>query len=146
MHLANHNSQHKMARRQETNVEGMKKVLSMEVDGDTESEYRIQVNSQVKYVVVEPGVYNFDKILSFPPALLANLQPLPPGNWTSMNVARSADGTPTCTISSKPLEAVTRIWHPKMIDVLGLKETGRFGARARIVEWEGWECQMESRV
>ncbi|XMA20651.1 hypothetical protein WAI453_013442 [Rhynchosporium graminicola] len=56
-----------------------------------------------------------------------------------MNVARSPDGTPTGTISSKPLEAVTRIWHPRTFDVLGLKETGRFGARVRIVEWEGRE-------
>jgi len=111
----------------------------MEVDDNTESEYRIQVNNQVKYIVVQPGVYDFDEILSFPPALLENLPPFPPGNWTSMNVARSSNGTATCTVSSKPLEAVARIWHPEMIDVLGLKERGRFGARVRIVEWEGRE-------
>lgn len=128
MHLAHHNSQHKMARQQDTNVEGIKKVLSMEVDGDTESEYRIQVNNQVKYIVVQPGVYDFDEILSFPP-----------GNWTSMNVTRSAGGTPTYTISSKPLEAVTRIWHPKIVNILGLKETSRLGARVRIIEWQGRE-------
>ena len=112
----------------------------MEIDGDKESEYRIQVNNQVKYIVVQPDVYDFDEILSFPPALLENLPPFPPGNWTSMNVARSAWGTLTCTISSKSLEAVTRSWHPKMFDVLGLKETGRFGARVRIVAWEGREA------
>jgi hypothetical protein len=111
-----------MARQQETNVNVMKKVLSIKADGDIESEYRIQVNSQVKYVLVQPGVYDFDEILSFSPALLENLPPFPPGNWTSMNVARSRDGTLTCTASSKPLEAVTRIWHPKLFDVLGLKE------------------------
>jgi hypothetical protein len=141
-----------MARQQETNAEGMKKVLSMEVDGVKESEYRIQVNDQVKYIVVQPGVYDFDEILSFPPALLENLPPFPPGNWTSMNVAPRADGTLTCTISSKPLEAVTRIWHPKMFDVLGLKDTGRFGARVRIVESlaisprtdESWACLLRS--
>ena len=27
-----------------------------------------------------------------------------------------------------------------MFDVLGLKETGRFGARVRIVDWEGREA------
>jgi hypothetical protein len=64
-----------MARQQETNAEGMKKVLSMEVDGDKESEYRIQVNNQVKYIVVQPGVYDFDEILSFPPALLEIFRP-----------------------------------------------------------------------
>jgi hypothetical protein len=124
-----------MARQQETNVEGMK-VLSMEVDGDTESEYRIQVNNQVKYIVVQPGIYDFDEIL-FPTCSTRKSSALPTGNWTSMNVARSAWGTLTCTISSKSLEAVTRSWHPKMFDVLGLKETGRFGARVRIVGWEG---------
>jgi len=46
----------------------------MEDDGDTESEYRIQVNSQVKYIVVQPGVYDLDDILSFPPALLEKLE------------------------------------------------------------------------
>jgi hypothetical protein len=96
-----------MARQQETNVKGMK-VLSMEVDGDTESEYRIQVNNQVKYVVVQPGVYDFDEYYLFPPALLENLPPFPSGNWISMNVTRSVDGILTCTISSRPLEAVTR--------------------------------------
>jgi len=134
MHLTYHN-----ARQQETNVEGVKKVLSVGVDGDTESEYRIQVNNQVKYIVVQPGIYDFDEILSFPPALLENLPPCPPGNWTSMNIARSADGTPICTISSKLLEALARIWHPKMVDVLKLKEMGHFGARVCIVEWEGRE-------
>jgi hypothetical protein len=128
-----------MARQQDTNVEGIKKVLSMEVDGDTESEYMIQVNNQVKYIVVQPGVYDFDEILSFPPALLENLPSFPPGNWTSMNVTRSAGGTPTYTISSKPLEAVTRIWHPKIVNILGLKETSRLGARVRIIEWQGRE-------
>ena len=39
----------------------------------------------------------------------------------------------------KPLEAVTRIWHPKIFDVLRLKETGRFGACVRIVESDGRE-------
>ena len=111
----------------------------MEVDGDTESKYRIQVNNQVKYIIVQPGVYDFDEILSFPPVLLENLPPLPSGSWTAMNVARSDNGTLIGTTSSKSLEAVTRIWHPERIDVLGLKETGRFGARVRIVEWEGRE-------
>lgn len=41
-------------------------VLSMEADADTASEYRIQINNQVKVVVVQPGVYGFDEILSFP--------------------------------------------------------------------------------
>lgn len=128
-----------MVRQPKNNLKGMRKVLSMEVDVDTASEYGIQLNNQVKYIVVQPGVYDFDEILSFPPALLENLPNFPPGNWTSMTVSRSANGTPTYTICSRPLEAVTRIWHPKMVDILGLKETGHFGARVRVVEWEGRE-------
>ncbi|PVH88873.1 alpha-galactosidase A [Cadophora sp. DSE1049] len=119
--------------------QAVRKVLSMEVDGDTESEYRIQVNDQVKYVVVQPGVYDLDDVLSFPPALLSSLPPFPPGNWTSMNVYHGADGKPTYTVSSAPLKAVTRIWHPELIDILGLQETGRFGARVRLVERDGHE-------
>lgn len=125
--------------RVESDLQEMRKVLSMEVDGGTESEYRIQVNNQVKYIVVQPGLYDLDEVLSFPPALLENLPTFPPGNWTSMNVARGADGTPTRTTCSRPLAAVTRIWHPEKIDVLGLKETERFGARVRIFDWEGRE-------
>ncbi len=84
--------------------------------------------------MIQPSFCNFDEILSFLPAFIENLPPFLPGNWTSMNVARGADGTPTCTIASKPFEAVTRIWHPKMVGVFGFKETGRFGAHVRIVE------------
>jgi hypothetical protein len=67
-----------MARQQETNVEGMKKVLSLEVDGDTESEDRIQVNNQVKYIVVQPGIYDFDDIL-FPTCSTQKSSALPTG-------------------------------------------------------------------
>ncbi|KAH7336266.1 alpha-galactosidase A [Rhexocercosporidium sp. MPI-PUGE-AT-0058] len=117
----------------------LRRVLSMEVDADTESEYRIQVNDQVKYVVVQPGVYDFDEVLSFPPALLKNLPPFPSGNWTSMNVSRDKDGAPVYIVSSTPLKAVTRVWHPELVDILSLRETGRFGARVRIVEKGGRE-------
>ena len=69
----------------------------MEVDGDTESKYRI--NNQRKYIVVQPGVDDLEEILSFLPALFENLPPFPPGNWKSMNVTRSPDGTPICTVT-----------------------------------------------
>ncbi|KAK0109665.1 hypothetical protein ONS95_002346 [Cadophora gregata] len=97
--------------------------MDVDVDGDTESEYRIQVNDQVKYVVVQPGIYDLDDVLSFPPALLDSLPPFPPGHWTSLKVYLGTDGKPTYTTSSSPLK----------------EETGRFGASVRLVERDGQE-------
>jgi len=52
----------------------------MDVDDSnvSESEYRILLGDQVKYILVDPGTYNSD-ILSFPPDLLGQLPELPSG-------------------------------------------------------------------
>jgi hypothetical protein len=106
----------------------------MEAHRDAKSHYRIQVYNQVKYVVVEPGIYdNNIEVLYFGPDLLENLPPFPPGNWTLVNVARGKDGTLSYTVSSKVFEGVTNIWHPKVIEVLELKQKGRFDFGVHIV-------------
>jgi len=76
-----------------------------------------------------------------------------------MNIAHGADGSPTCTDSSKPWDRHQNM-APENIDVLRLKETGRFGVHVCIVEQEGievvakivrlhfeiWRVENETRV
>lgn len=49
-------------------------ILSMEVDDDDsfESEYRLRIESQVKYLIISPGTFDRDT-LSFPIQSLPNL-------------------------------------------------------------------------
>ncbi|KAH9224879.1 hypothetical protein DL95DRAFT_378525 [Leptodontidium sp. 2 PMI_412] len=111
-------------------------VLSMYVDDQDDSDYRIQVDNRVRYVSVKPKVYDYSDILCFPPLLIDNLPPFPAGDWTTMTVGRDEHGSLTRSISFKPLAAVTTVWHPKQIDVLSLRRVRRFNLRTYEVEWE----------
>ncbi|OJA14009.1 hypothetical protein AZE42_11909 [Rhizopogon vesiculosus] len=59
-----------------------------------DSHFRMRVGKQVKYIAIEPGIFPVD-VLSFPPDLLAQLPPLPAGDWVQARVARDVDGNPT---------------------------------------------------
>lgn len=62
-------------------------ILSMEVDDEDsfESEYRLQIGNQVKYLVVSPGTFDRDT-LSFP---VPSLPRLPcQEKWTVANISR----------------------------------------------------------
>jgi hypothetical protein len=112
-------------------------VLSMYVDDQEDSEYRIQVDDRVRYISVKPKVYDYSDILCFPPLLIDNLPPFPPGDWTTMTVGRDDRGSLTRSISFKPLAAVMTLWHPKQIDILTISRVRRFNLRTYEVEWEG---------
>ena len=112
-------------------------MLSMYVDDQEESDYRIQVDDRVRYISVKPNVYDYSDILCFPPLLIDNLPPFPAGDWTTMTVDRDSHGALTRSMSFAPLAAVTSIWHPRMVDILSLKRVKRFNVRTYEVEWEG---------
>ena len=112
-------------------------VLSMYVDDQEDSDYRIQVDDRVRYISIKPNVYDYSDVLCFPPMLIDNLPPLPPGDWTTMTVGRDERGSLTRSISFNPLASVTTLWHQKRIDVLALRPVGRFNLRTYEVEWEG---------
>ncbi|KAL3418431.1 alpha-galactosidase A [Phlyctema vagabunda] len=111
-------------------------VLSMYVDEEEDSDYRIQVDGRVRYVSVKPGVYDYEDILCFPPLLIDNLPPFPAGDWITMTVGRDDHGSLTRSISFEPLAAVMTIWHPKQIDISTLDRVERFNPRTYEVEWE----------
>ncbi|KAL5349769.1 hypothetical protein ACLOAV_004801 [Pseudogymnoascus australis] len=94
----------------------------MEVDDEDscESEYRLQIGNEVKYLVINPSTYDRDT-LSFP---LADLPPLQySATWTVANISRSPTGTLRTTLSTRKLAGVKSLWHPTTIDYFGLEKT-----------------------
>lgn len=68
------------------------KIISMEADDEDsyESEYRLQIGIQVKYLIINPRTYDRDT-LSFP---LASLHPLQyDAIWTVAHISRSPSST-----------------------------------------------------
>ncbi|KAI1460636.1 alpha-galactosidase A [Annulohypoxylon moriforme] len=105
-------------------------ILSMEVDDENsyESEYRLRVGNQVKYLVVAPGTFDRDT-LSLP---LQSLPPLPyDEEWTVANISR--DKTSGClktSLSNRTLAGVKCQWHPTKVDCLQLERTKQLTATA----------------
>ncbi|KAI0799442.1 alpha-galactosidase A [Xylaria sp. FL0064] len=105
-------------------------ILSMEVDDDDsfESEYRLEIGNQVKYLVISPETFDRDT-LSFP------LQPLPhlPYNeeWTVANISRDkTSGDLKTSISNRTLAGVKCQWHHTRVDCLELEKTKQLTAMA----------------
>jgi hypothetical protein len=105
-------------------------ILSMEVDDDDscESEYRLQIGNQVKYLVVAPGTFDRDT-LSFP------LQALPDlpyhEEWTVANISRDkANGELKFSLLNRTLAGVKCQWHPARVDCLDLQKTKLLTAMA----------------
>lgn len=103
----------------------------MEVDDDdsVESEYRVQIGNQVKYLVVSPKTFDRDT-LSFPVPSLPDL-PRNDEEWTVARISRDASsGDLKTSVSNKTLAGVECRWHPTQIDCLELKKTEQLTAMA----------------
>lgn len=104
-------------------------VLSMDVDEDDscESEYRVQIGSEVKYLVISPGT--FDRAtLSFP---VPSLPPLPGSEWTIAHISRNETSRDLqITVSNRVLPGVKNQWHPCVINCLDLKKVNQLTAMA----------------
>ncbi|KAK4163130.1 cyclin f-box [Cladorrhinum sp. PSN259] len=98
-------------------------ILSMEVDDDDslESEYRLRIGNQVKYLVISPGTFDRDT-LSFP---LQSLPPLPYSEeWTVATISRDkTSGDLETSISNRTLPGVKCQWHDIKVDCLVLDKT-----------------------
>ncbi|KAI0394805.1 alpha-galactosidase A [Xylariaceae sp. FL0594] len=105
-------------------------ILSMEVDDDDswESEYRLQIGSSVKYLVIAPGTFERD-ILSFP---LQSLPRLPyDEEWTVASISRDkTSGDLRTSLSNRALAGVQCRWHHARVDCLELVRTKQLTARA----------------
>lgn len=106
-------------------------ILSMEVDveDEDESEYRLLVGKQVKYLKIVPGTLEQD-VLSFP---IASLPPLlfSDLSWTVAHISRHpVTGKLNTLFSHQNLAAVENVWHTTRIDVLDLDKTVQLTAAA----------------
>ncbi|KAL1877377.1 hypothetical protein VTK73DRAFT_8672 [Phialemonium thermophilum] len=105
-------------------------ILSMEVDDDDtfESEYRLRVGDQVKYLIISPKTFDRNT-LSFPVHSLPHL----PYNedWTVALISRDHDtGSLKTQLLKRPLAGVRCQWHQTRVDVLKLQRTRQLTAKA----------------
>lgn len=105
-------------------------ILSMEVDDDDayESEYRVQVESQVKYLIISPGTFDRDT-LSLP---IDSLPPLPYNeNWTVAHISRDKSSNDLkYSLSDRKLAGIKDQWHHLSVDCLSLHKTKQLTAMA----------------
>jgi len=105
-------------------------VLSMEVDDEDsfESEYRLRIGNQVKYIIIYPKTFDRDT-LSFP---IQSLPSLPwYDEWTVAQISRDeTSGDLRTSISNRPLAGVKCRWHQTLVDCLELERTKLLTASA----------------
>ncbi|KAF2651898.1 hypothetical protein K491DRAFT_681772 [Lophiostoma macrostomum CBS 122681] len=105
-------------------------ILSMEVDDDDsfESEYRLQIGNQVKYLVISPRTFDRDT-LSFP---FQSLPRLPYNDErTVVHISRDeTSGDLKTSISNRTLAGARCQWHHTRVDCLELEKTKQLTAMA----------------
>ncbi|TAQ85417.1 hypothetical protein B7494_g6271 [Chlorociboria aeruginascens] len=102
----------------------------MEVDDDDsfESEYRLRIGNQVKYLGISPGTFDRDT-LSFPLQFLPHL----PYNeeWIVANVSQDKTSSDLKTpLSNRTLAGVKCQWHHARVDCQELEKTKQLTAMA----------------
>lgn len=103
-------------------------ILSMEVDDENsfESEYRVRVGNQIKYLVIAPGTFDRDT-LSFP---IQSLSSLPyDKEWTVAHIARDETSSQLrISTSNRTLAGVKCQWHHTRVNCLDLEKTKQLTA------------------
>lgn len=117
-------------------------VLSMDVNylgnpAASASYYRILIDGQyIRYIHIDPDVYGQD-VVEFPPLLLERLPPLPSHlNWNITHITRSPTGEINASSRREESREVTRLWHPKLVDILSLKMINQRTTRVSEVVYE----------
>lgn len=118
-----------MSEAQTTSPSMQPAILSMEVDDDDsfESEYRLQIGTKVKYLIISPRTFDRDT-LSFP---IQSLPYLPyDEEWTVAHLSRDENngGLKTLLLNRK-LAGVGCQWHATRVNCLDLKRTVQLTAR-----------------
>ncbi|KAH2761566.1 hypothetical protein KXW10_000388 [Aspergillus fumigatus] len=97
-------------------------VLQAEVDENDQSFFRLRVDGRaIKYLTVEPGLYNAED-MCFGPSLLSILPSFPPGDWNDGLVARDTNsGQPFFARASRTqFPSVRHRWHGIYVDYLDI--------------------------
>ena len=93
-------------------------ILSMEVCSRDDSEYRILIEGQVKYLTIAPGTYD-RKTLSMPLGSLPSL--MKEGEWNIAQISRDlATSELKASLRSIQLAGVQDTWHPTFVNCLEL--------------------------
>ncbi|GLB05679.1 hypothetical protein AtubIFM57258_000968 [Aspergillus tubingensis] len=103
-------------------------ILSMEVSSKDNSDYRILLQNQIRYLTIRPGIFK-RSTLSTPLSSLPNL----PGDdtWNCALINRDpASGELTIELQNRNLTDITDIWHPMQVDCLQLRRTRQLTATA----------------
>lgn len=100
--------------------------MSVDDDDSVESEYRLRIGNQVKYLVISPGTFDRDT-LSLP---LQSLPPLPYNEkWTVANISRDkTSGELKTSIVNRTLAGVKCQWNHNKVDCLELEKTKQLTA------------------
>ncbi|KAI1745862.1 hypothetical protein F4680DRAFT_442136 [Xylaria scruposa] len=99
------------------------------------SKYRFLVDGKhARYVSIAPGMFPLD-VRRFGPALIVELPPFPPGDWTYGLIAPDPRTRwPVFRqLSNNPLPKIENTWHPTRIDHLELREIDRSRTNVRLV-------------
>jgi predicted Ser/Thr protein kinase len=107
--------------------------MDVDMSNQVESEYRVCIGNQIKYILVDPGTFHGD-ILSFPPDLLNHLPKLPSGDWTHARISRKL-GHVVVEPSNAMLKGVTTRWHHNFVDVQSLAIEERLSMRVHVVKY-----------
>ncbi|KAI9748212.1 MAG: hypothetical protein M4579_007286 [Chaenotheca gracillima] len=99
-------------------------ILHMSVDENEEDSYfRLLVDGRhFKYISIEANVYAVDDLV-FPPSLLSQLPPLPPGDWNLGHITKSpttTTGPQFAWTTRKSFTGIRHTWHPVRVDYLSL--------------------------
>ncbi|KJZ76158.1 hypothetical protein HIM_04614 [Hirsutella minnesotensis 3608] len=102
--------------------------MEVDDDDDYESDYRLRIGDQVKYLVISPGTFDRDT-LSYP---LESLPQLPwHEEWTVAYISRDeANGELKTSVVNKTLAAVKNDWHHARVNCLELEKTKQLTAMA----------------
>lgn len=104
------------------------------MSNEVESEYRVCIGNQIKYISVDPRTFHGD-ILTFPPDLINYLPKLPSGDWTRARISRKL-GQVVIEPSNAMLKRVATCWHHNFVDVQSLVIEERLGMRVHVVKYE----------
>ncbi|KJK68704.1 Lipopolysaccharide kinase Kdo/WaaP family protein [Aspergillus parasiticus SU-1] len=93
-------------------------VLSMEVDGEDDSDYRIFIHGRIRYVTIAPGTYDRGT-LSMP---LDSLPDFPRDeSWNHAYISRdNLTGELKTSLTTRMFPGVNSIWHANLVDCLDL--------------------------
>ncbi|THX74173.1 hypothetical protein D6D05_07086 [Aureobasidium pullulans] len=101
------------------------RLLDASVDDETVSDLRILIDLRhIKYITVDPGVYDIDT-MCFEPYLIPALPPipkLPMEDWNSAHISHHpSDGKPHFSrVTNDPLPSIAQPWHPARIQGHGI--------------------------